>query len=535
MIYRFAEFEVDTRLCELRRNGRAVALEPQVFDLLAHLVANPGRLVTKQELFDTIWHGRFVSDAALSSRIKAARQAIGDDGTAQTHIRTHHGRGFRFVTEVERVEERVPDEAAGLPGLLSPGAGEPAPTPPSDRPSLAVLPFRFLGDPGDQGYLAEAIVEEVTSALSRVRSFLVIARSSAGRFRDPEADAAAVAGALGVRYLVQGTVRRRAGGEVRVSVQLIDAPAREEVWNERFEAPPDALFDLEERISERIVGALEPGILAAEMRRLRRQRAQTPSAYELVLRALPEVWALSPPANARARALLEEAIALDRDYGLAHALLSWCHGQPLVYNWPLEDAAASRRTALELARRAARLDPDDPLVLILLATAECVAGEVGAAALHVARGLALDPNSAWGWNRSGFVHCYLGEPDTAVAHFERSLRLSPLDPLRYLAYVGLGLAAFVAERYDDATGWIEKALLENPEIVWVHRLLAACAAMAGERERARRSVAIVESYAPDIDAEQIVGAIPHQSEAVRARYREALLRAGFRPARAPAG
>jgi len=293
--------------------------------------------------------------------------------------------------------------------------------------------------------------------------------------------------------------------------------------------------DLEERISERIVGALEPGILAAEMRRLRRQRAQTPSAYELVLRALPEVWALSPPANARARALLEEAVALDPDYGLAHALLSWCHGQPLVYNWPLEDAAASRRTALELARRAARLDPDDPLVLILLATAECVAGEVGAAALHVARGLALDPNSAWGWNRSGFVHCYLGEPDTAVAHFERALRLSPLDPLRYLVYVGLGLAAFVAERYDDAIGWIEKALLENPEIVWVHRLLAACAAMAGEREQARRSVAIVESYAPDIDADQIVRAIPHQSEAVRERYREALLRAGFRPASPRAG
>ncbi|MFN4089435.1 MAG: winged helix-turn-helix domain-containing tetratricopeptide repeat protein [Alphaproteobacteria bacterium] len=523
MSLQFAECTLDPATYELRRRGRIVRVEPQVFELLVLLVDNRHRVVTRDELIERVWGGRIVSDAALSSRIKAARQAIGDDGATQRLIRTVHGRGFRFVGTVSEAgvvdgepEPRSdrPDAAVGHPAAA--GAG---------RPSLVVLPFRIFAADPDLGYVADGIVEAVTSALSRVRSFLVIAGGTAQTFRGREADVREIATALGVRYVVQGSLRA-ASDTLRVTAQMIDGESREEVWSGVFEAERSGLFDMQDRITGAIVGALAPSILEAEVRRARRQRPQSLDAYGCMLRAMPGCWTLDQEAAVAAMDLLEQAIRLDPDYALAHALLSWCHGQQLAYNWT-RYPQPHRERALDLARRAAALDGGDPLVLILLGTAECLAADVTAAAAHIAMGLDLDPNSAWGWNRSGYIHCYLGQPGTASAHFERALRLSPFDPMRHNVYVGMGLAAFVGERYDDALQWIDKALLENPRILWVHRLLAACAAMAGDGPRARRSVAFVEGYAPGITVEDIVRAIPHQDPRVRERYREALASAGF--------
>src|SRR5690606_28408375 len=208
------------------------------------------------------------------------------------------------------------------------------------------LPFRSLSEGPEVVYLVDGLVDEITSGLSRIRSFFVIARGSAQAFRGTAPDVREVARALGVRYVVQGSVRA-AGRSLRVAVQLIDAPTREEIWAERFEGEWADVFDVQDRITEAIVGVLAPTILVAEVRRARRQRPQSLDAYDCVLRALPGCWALDQRASIDAMDLLQHAIDLEPDYALAHALLSWCHGQQLVYNWT-RHPAPHREKALQL-------------------------------------------------------------------------------------------------------------------------------------------------------------------------------------------
>ena len=535
MAWVIGPYELDNAAYELRCDGRLQTIEPQVFELLVLLLESGGRLVTKEEIIERIWKGRIVSEASISSRIKVARQAIGDDGSAQRLIKTVHGRGFRFVGEIIETQGSAEPGSGGAESERpEPERPEPAPSEMSgldvpalpDRPSIVVLPFELLSPDPAQQHILDGLLEEVTSGLSCVRSFFVIARGSAKAIAAEVQDVRIIAQILGVRYVLQGGVRF-AGDAIRVTVQLIDGPSREEVWNASFDDESGNVFEVQDRITEAIVGALEPNILLAEVRRARRQRPDNIQAYDHVLRAMPLCWSLTREGSQAAIEQLEAAIALDAGFGLAHALLSWCYGQQCVYNWA-EDPSAKKRQALACAQEAIAQDPDDPLVLIMLGTAECVAGDVRAAAVHVAKGLELDPNSSWGWNRSGYIQCYLGQAPTAIAHFERSLRLSPYDPMRHNVYVGMGLANFVGEDYTAALRWADKGLMENPKIVWVHRLVAACAAMAGDQDRAVQSVRIIEAYAPDITVESIVNAIPHQDTAVRERYRAALMQAGFK-------
>lgn len=532
--YRIGPYLIDPTTYEIRREGALVPTERQVFDLLVMLIENRARAVTKDEIIERIWEGRIVSDAALNSRIRTARHTLGDDGSAQKLIRTIHRRGYRFVGDVAELYRPAGAVAGrqggGLPNVRRPDSARPSQrnklAPPTNCPSLVVLPFHHLGG-RVPNHLCEGLVQEITSGLSRVRTFFVIARASAQKFAARDLDVRKIAHALGVRYVVQGSVRV-AGPSIRISLQLIDGPSRQEVWSQKLDGQEDDAFALQDQATEKIIGALEPSILVAEINRVRRKRPESMEAYDYVLRAMPLCWSLNKTACLEAVGLLEAAIAADQEYSLAHALLSWCHGQLSVYNWT-SDPAHEKRQALQLARRAAALDPDDPLVLILLGTAECVAKDVAAADVHVKKGLELDPNSAWGWNRSGYIHAYLGQPQIAVEHFQRSFRLSPFDPMRHNSYFGMASASFVAEKYDEALIWIDKALLDNPEMTWVNRLAAACAAMAGDSDRAARSVAAVQGYAPRIRAEQLADAVPWQPLTIRERYRRALVLAGFPP------
>lgn len=519
MALRFDCFTLDPDAFELRRDGAVVPLEPQVLELLLFLARHPGRLVTRDELVEAVWHGRIVSEATIASRIKAARRAIGDDGTAQRLIATVHGRGFRFLAEVRGDAERGLPPAAVAPPI--------AIEVPNDRPSLAVLPFRYLADDPAHRFLLAGLQDEVTAGLGRVRSYLVVNSGSAASAAGTTDDLRAIGAGLGVRYLVTGSLRAGAG-QLRVIAHLVEAASGIEVWSGRFESPAGDTFELQDAITEALIGALSPALYAVEADRLKRQRPAVLAAYDRVLKAIPDCWAVERAASRRAMAELKAAILADPDYGLAHALLSWCHGQQVVYNWTSRPAE-HRAEALALARRGHALDPTDSMVLTLLATAESAAGEVAAARRHLDRGLEIDPNCCWAWNRSGYLHCYTGDPEAGIADLERSLRLSPLDPLRHLGFVGMGLAHFVAADYPSALQWIDRALDDRPGILWVNRLVAACAALAGDKERAGRAVAIVEGYAPGIRADDIVRAIPHQVAATRERYRAALIQAGFRP------
>ncbi|MGH6927493.1 MAG: tetratricopeptide repeat protein, partial [Dongiaceae bacterium] len=395
-----------------------------------------------------------------------------------------------------------------------------------NRPAVAVLPFDNLtGDP-EQQYFADGIVEEITAALSRVRSFFVIARSSTLRYRGHPIEPARVGSELGVRYLLQGSVRA-SGDRIRIMVQLIEAASGTSIWVDRYEGRRDEVFDLEDRITERTVGAIEPTVRAAEIERARRKRPDNLEAYDYVMRAMPHVWALTAEASAEALRLTSEAVRLDPGYARANALAAWCHGWQVVNGWS-NAPEESRAEGMRLAHAALRLDGDDPGVLTMVGAAETMlAGDLDAAAVHIGKALALDPNSAWAWIRSGYLHVYLCEPDTALEHFEHAARLSPFDPLNFNRYIGVALAHFVAEGYQDAITWAEKARLERPDLPWALRVLAASHAHLGHDDRAQAAVRALLSQCPHLALPETMSTVPFREDGVRGRFADGLRKAGI--------
>ena len=340
-----------------------------------------------------------------------------------------------------------------------------------EKPSLAVLPFQNMSGDPEQEYFADGIVAELTAALSRVRDFFVIARNSAFSYKGRSVPLQLVSRELGVRYLIEGSVRK-AGQRVRITAQLIDGASGNHLWADRYDGAVSDIFDLQDQITASIVGAIQPSVRSAEIERSRRKRPESLDAYDLVLRAYPNVWSLERTANAEALKLLYQAMAIEPVYPLAVSLAAWCHAQQVVYNWTAEPAKA-RTEGMRLAQSAAAESGEDPTILTVLAAAYSIVRSHNIAARLLERALALDLNSAWAWNRSGWLHAYLDKPDTSIDHFERALRLSPFDPMNFNAYIGIGGAHLVAGRCADAVLWIEKGLIDRPGATWAYRELTA--------------------------------------------------------------
>jgi len=367
-----------------------------------------------------------------------------------------------------------------------------------DKPSIAVLPFNNMSGEPDQEYLADGIVEAITGALSRIRSFFVIARNSAFTYKGRAANVRDIGGELGVAYVLEGSVQK-AGNRVRIIVQLIETEGGAHVWTGRHDGTLDDIFDLQDRITEQVAGALQPSIRIAEIERSRRKRPQDLGAYDYAMRAMPHVWALEKDESAKALELLDKAIAIDPEYPLALSLAGWCHAQRSVYNWS-DDIAQSQARALKLAERAAELSGDDPLILAVLGTVHTIVRNHGTARVLLERAVAIDPNSAWAWSRLGWLDNYSDRPQLAIEKFERALRLSPLDPMNFNNYVGIGAAHEVAQDYDKAAALFRRALEERPHAMWIYRSLAAVLSGAGRMEEAKAAYAqMLRSY-PDLTA-----------------------------------
>jgi adenylate cyclase len=365
-----------------------------------------------------------------------------------------------------------------------------------DKPSIAVLPFdNMSGDP-EQEFFADNVVEAITATLSRIRSFFVIARNSAFRYKGKGVDVQQVGRDLGVRYVLEGSVQK-AGNRLRITVQLIDTATGAHVWVDRIDGTLEDVFDLQDRITERVAGALQPSIRLAEIERARRKRPQDLGAYDYTMRAMPWVWVLEKSASEEALELLDRALAIDPEYPLALSLAGWCYAQRSVYNWT-DDIDSARSNALKHAEKAAELGSDDPLILAVLGAVHCFLRNNGTARVMLERAVALDPNSAWAWSRLGWVENYSDRPEQAVAHFERALRLSPLDPMNFNNYVGLGSASEVAERYDDAVAFYRRALQERPHAEWIVRNLLSALAGAGRMEEAAIELKRLLAAYPDL-------------------------------------
>lgn len=395
-----------------------------------------------------------------------------------------------------------------------------------DIPSIVVLPFdNMSGDPSAAS-IADGVVEEITASLSRVRDFTVIARNSAYAYKGRAVDVRQIARDLGVRYVIEGSLRK-AGERVRVTAQLIDAGTGAHLWADRYDGVIENLFDFEDEIATRVTGALRPSIWDAEIQLARRKRPGSVAAYDLVLRALPHLWAHRQEDNAEAIRLLDQALETDPDYARAAAIGAWARAQHVVYNWSL-DIEAIRAQGESLIARASPAVGDDPTALAALSTSTMLLfGDLDRARAFVERALALDPNHAWAWTRRGFLDAYRGKSAEAQEAFQKAIRLSPLDPFSFNALIGMGFAKFAGGEPLEAVKWARRALGEKVGMNWAYRDLAAFLGDAGQIEDARTALAQFTASRPNLRVGDIGDALRFIDTPILDRYLAGLRAAGL--------
>src|ERR1700709_1717436 len=348
-VFSFDNHTLDTSRRELRRGSELVATQPQVFDLLVHLLKHRDQVVSKDDLIALVWGGRIVSDSTLDSRINAARNAVGDNGKEQKLIRTFPRKGLRFVGAVNRHSDGGPPATA-----LQEGAAQPQPALAlPDRPAIAVLPFDNMSDDQEQEYFSDGISEDIITALSKLRWFFVIARNSSFTYKGKPVHMKRVAAELGVRYVVEGSVRK-SGDRVRITAQLNDTATGSHLWAEHYDRDLDDVFAVQDEITDAIVAAIEPQIYAAESFRARRKPPNSLDAWELVMRALSHYWRVTGRDNVIAQELLEKAIAIDPQYGQALGVLATSHSFCAHMGW--SDMATSVMIAERSAQAAVLAD-----------------------------------------------------------------------------------------------------------------------------------------------------------------------------------
>jgi TolB-like protein/Flp pilus assembly protein TadD len=397
---------------------------------------------------------------------------------------------------------------------------------PSHRPSVVVLPFDNLSGEADQAYFADAVVEEITSTLSRIRDFFVIARNSAFSYKGRAIDVRQIGRELGVRYVVEGSVRR-VGQRVRITAQLVETDTGAHIWSDKVDGDAADLFELQDRVAAEVASALQPSIRRAEIERARSKRPDTLAAYDLVMRALPHLWAHSPEDNRHAIDLLGTVLDLEPNYGLAAALGAWAHGQQVAYNWA-DEISLERRRGEKLIESATKTVGDDPTALTALASAMMqLGGDVALAAEFTAKAIALDPNHAWAWMRRGYGLVYIGKPDHALEAFATALRLSPLDPFTFNVHLGMGLANFSAGRDQVAIELVKRAQAERPGLTWPYRDLATYYANHGDFPQARDALAIYSALRPGYTLATITDSLRFMEPALLSRYIGGLKLAGM--------
>jgi TolB-like protein len=467
------------------------------------LVERRGVPVSKDTLMETAWTGLAVEESNLPVQIAALRRVLGEAPGAHRWIETLPRRGYRFVGPVDAQEENV--------------VSGPLPSP--DKPSLAVLPFNNLSGDPEQEYFADGMVEEIITALSRIRWLFVTARNSTFAYKGQNVDVKRVGRELGVRYVLEGSVRK-GGDRVRISAQLIDAGTGAHLWADHFDGSLEDVFDLQERVASSVAGVIEPALQAAETARSTNRPTTDLTAYDLYLRAHAMVWS-SARQIPEALGLLEQAIARDPRYGPALAWAAQCYFW-LLSDYRSEDREADRLKGTEFARQALEVAGDDPGILANGACALAYFGEdIGAMTALVDRALALNPNFARGWHVSGALRNWAGQPDTAIEHLESALRLSPRSRIGTSRFA-MGVAHFLSRRFDEAVPNLSLAMQEDPSFSEPCRFLAACYAHMGRLAEAQEIITRLRAVNAVV--------IPDASHLRNAEHRELFL-SGWRAAR----
>jgi adenylate cyclase len=484
--YLFEDYVLDTHRRELRRGAEAVSVAPQVFDILEHLIRNRERVVSKDDLIATVWDGRIVSDAALTTRLNIARGAIGDSGEEQRLIKTLPRKGFRFVGAV-----REEDGAATEPqrrDLALP-----------DKPSIAVLPFANLSSDSEQDYFGEGIVADIVTELSRFSELFVIARNSSFQYKGRAVDVRQVGRELGVRYVLEGSVRR-GGDRLRISAQLIDAATGIHRWAERYDRKLDDVFAVQDEVVGTIVAILAAHVRKAEAERARTKPPNNWQAYDYYLQAGEAFTSFATSFNVEsiyeARRLLNQSLAIDPHYARSYALLANTHDAVYVNRLDsdhLDPAVLDQ--AHQFARKAVELDPNLPEGHAELGFVLMFKHQHDASMTSIERALALNPNFV-DW-RFGWPLVLAGHSRRAIDLLKAYMRLDPFHPP--LASFFLGVAHFTLKEYSRALAVLDGYVSRVPQIpfsgVWVW--LAATQAQLGRREEARAAIGEVLRLNPN--------------------------------------
>jgi TolB-like protein len=440
----------------LSSTGEILYLRRQAFATLRFLIENANRLITKTELVDAVWHGLAVTDDSLVQCIHEIRRTLGDE--EHTLLQTVSKRGYRLALPTQ----------VGLS---------------VNRPSIAVLAFRAIGEDGEESYFADGLVEDLITSLARIPGLFVIARNSSFSYRRQEIDSRKVAAELGVRYLLGGSVRR-SGDRLKVNCHLIEGAAAVHVWAESFEGAVADLFDLQERLVEKIAGVVEPSIRKAEIARSRRKRPDSLDAYDLYLRALPHAQANSPADTEKALGLLADSLRLDPDYLPAHAYAAWCREQRYFRYGFAED---DRTQALKHADLALGVNCDDSSALSIAAFIRAMLTRDYTGAIEVLdRALAMNANSALAFGFSALVAAHCERHSRAVEHAHTALRLSPVDdPLNYHPYCALTLSHLFTDEYDRSVTYGSLTIRSNPGFSVPYAYLVAAHVYLGNLDEAR--------------------------------------------------
>jgi len=523
MIYRFDQFELDTEKLELRGDGGLIALEPQVFALLVFLVENRDRVVTKDEIVEKIWDGRIVSDSAVSSRIKSARQALGDDGVSQRFIRTMHRVGFRFVADVVKGAPRATISDVRETQAASPV--EPASTLLTMRPTIAVLPFRLVGVAGPYATIAEALPDELIAQLSRLRWLFVIARGSSFRFRNPVADLAQIRTALNVRYCLSGVVEVR-GSMLTIGVELADTQDSGVIWGETFRVDVGGVHDVREEIVRAVISALELQIPLNEARRARWKPPEQLDAWSAYHLGLQHAYRFNKDDNDAATALFQRAAALEPTFARAYAGLSFTRFQDAFLHYtPNIDAAATD------ARRYAELslehDPLDPFGNFTMGRSFWLRGDLESSLPWLDRANTLNPNYAQGRYARAFTDPFLGMGDSGQDHADAAMALSPLDPLLYAMLASRSFSHLVRGQTAESADWADRALRSPGAHVLIPVIATIAHALNGNDARARECANMAHVRDPSLSRDDFFRAFPFRDAAIRKQYGDVLTRYGF--------